>query len=395
MFKDKKNLFVQLLAIIGLLLSVKLAMIYYDANYNKYALSSFCTINEFIDCDGVAKTPYAIFLGIPLAYWGIFLYLTILFLTFVDTLKKIKFLNILEVFKEPEAYITFLGTISFCISMILAGISLNVIHKLCILCLATYFIDLFIALVACKGNLKNLAEAFKTTFSDFVAGAKKYTAIFIALVLLCGSFLAYSETTLNFVPNYKKIKSIMKYRKIKYNPFRVSGNVLGNPDGNVVVEVYSDYVCPHCYINNIMMHQAAAEFKNVYIIHRNMPFDSECNRYMASSMHPKACFMSRGAIAAGKQGNYWGMSSLLYENHPQNMDEMLKYAEQLGFDTDKFIKDFYSDDTKARLNRDIERAAKLDVHATPTMLINGEKIVGTKPYYEIKEKLIQHGARKK
>ena len=36
-----------------------------------------------------------------------------------------------------------------------------------------------------------------------------------------------------------------------------------------------------------------------------------------------------------------------------------------------------------------------DVHATPTMLINGEKIVGTKPYYEIKEKLIQHGARKK
>ena len=87
---NKKTIYLQILSFIGLALAVKLSFIYYNANYNRYALSSFCSINDFIDCDGVAKTIYSQFLGIPLSYWGILLYLTILFLTVVDKLKTIK-----------------------------------------------------------------------------------------------------------------------------------------------------------------------------------------------------------------------------------------------------------------------------------------------------------------
>ena len=42
---DKKNLWIQILAIVGLGLTIDLAYIYYTANYDKYALSSFCSIN--------------------------------------------------------------------------------------------------------------------------------------------------------------------------------------------------------------------------------------------------------------------------------------------------------------------------------------------------------------
>ena len=49
---DKRKLTIQILSIIGFALTIKLAMIYYVANYEKYALSSFCSINDFIDCDG-------------------------------------------------------------------------------------------------------------------------------------------------------------------------------------------------------------------------------------------------------------------------------------------------------------------------------------------------------
>ena len=142
MNNNKKLLFIQILAFVGILLSVELAIIYYNANYNKYALSSFCSVSDFIDCDGVAKTKTSQFLGIPLAYWGIFFYSTVLFLTFVEKLKKIKFLKFLEVFKNPLAYIFVLGLIAFACSMTLAGISLYGIKKLCILCFITYFIDL-------------------------------------------------------------------------------------------------------------------------------------------------------------------------------------------------------------------------------------------------------------
>jgi protein-disulfide isomerase/uncharacterized membrane protein len=391
---NKKNLFIQIAALIGLFLSVELCFIYYNANYNAYALSSFCSINNFIDCDGSARTIYSQFLGIPLSYWGVFLYLTILFLTFVDKLKNIKFLKFLEVFKKPDSYITFLGTIAFICSMILAAISLSVIKKLCILCFATYLIDLLIAMIASDCKFKTLISGFKQTFFDFADGAKKYKKTCAVLILLTAGFLAYSGMTLNFVPNIKTYNSINKYRKMKHNPYRISGNMLGNPVGTVVIDLYSDYVCPMCYINNIMLHKAAKQYKNIKIIHHNYPFDKECNKYLTYNMHPKACFMSRIAIAAKNQGNYWGMSSLLYENKPKNIEEAVKLADKLKFDKEKFIADIDSQETINSLLADIEDGQKANVDGTPTMIINGDKTVGVKPYFKLQEILEKHGAKR-
>ena len=112
-------------------------------------------------------------------------------------------------------------------------------------------------------------------------------------------------------------------------------------------------------------------------------------------MHPHACFMSRGAIAAGKQGNYWEMSSLLYENQPIKMEKMLELAQKLNLDKEKFIKDFESDLTSTEIAKTIIKGENLDIDATPTMFINGEKYVGVKPYYELKEILVKHGAKHK
>lgn len=392
---DKKKLAIQILALIGLVLAIKLACIYYVANYEKYALSSFCSINEFVDCDGAARTSVSQFWGIPLAYWGIFFYITIFFLTIVDKLKNIKFLNFLEVFKNPMSYITFLGSVAFICSMILAGLSVFKIHKLCILCVVTYLIDFIIAIVASSAKPKQFLVSFKDTVLDFIAGAKQYTKTFIVLLILAVSFLCYSGITDNFVPHIKKSKSIMKYRKMTYNPYRVKGNELGAKNGDVVIELYSDYVCPLCYIHNIMLHQAVKEFPNVRVVHHNFPFDKECNPYISVNMHPNACFMSKGAIAARHQGNYWEMSSLLYENQPKNMTEMLKLAEQLGFDKKQFIADLNSSQTLDEIEQELKKTQEMELDATPTMFVNGEKIVGVKPYFELKEILIRHGAKRK
>lgn len=390
---DKKKLTIQILTAIGFLLTIKLACIYYVANYEKYALSSFCSINDFIDCDGAAKSSVSQFWGIPLAYWGMLFYITIFFLTIVDKLKQIKFLKFLEVFKNPVSYITMLGTVAFACSMVLAGLSLFKIHKLCVLCVITYFIDFIIALVASSGKFRQIAADFKTTILDFISGAKKYPKTFIVLLILAVSFFTYSGVTYNFVPHIKKQKAILKYRDIKFNPYRVKGNTLGSEKADVIIELYSDYVCPLCYIHNIMLHQAAKEFSNIKIIHHNYPFDKECNPYISINMHPNACFMARGAIAARNQGNYWEMSSLLYENQPTNMEAMLKLSDELGFNKDKFISDFKSEKTAKEIETELNKAVDLNIDSTPTMYVNGDKIVGVKPYYELKEILIKHGAK--
>ena len=390
---DKKKLAIQILTFVGLLLSVKLACIYYVANYEKYALSSFCSINDFVDCDGAARSTVSQFWGIPLAYWGIFFYLTVLFLTVVDYLKNFRIFKFLEVFKNSMSYIGMLGTVAFICSMVLAGLSIFKIHKLCILCFVTYFIDLFIALVASSGQLKKLVEAFKTTFLDFIAGAKQYTKTFIVLVIIAASFLTYSGVTYCFVPHIKKQKAILKYRDMKFNPYRVKGNTLGAENADVVIELYSDYVCPICYMENIMLHEAVKDFSNIKIVHHNLPFDKECNPYITVNMHPNACFMAKGALAAGKQGNYWEMGSLLYENQPTRMEDMLKLADQLGFNKDKFVQDMESETTAKEIENELVNANNLGIDSTPTIYINGDQVVGIKPYYELKDLLIEHGAK--
>ena len=88
------------------------------------------------------------------------------------------------------------------------------------------------------------------------------------------------------------------------------------------------------------------------------------------------------------------MNSLLYENQPRNMKEMLKLAEELGFNIDKFVSDMESEATKKEVADEINRAAEIDIDATPTMYVNGEQVVGVKPYYQLKEILVKHGAKK-
>ena len=112
-------------------------------------------------------------------------------------------------------------------------------------------------------------------------------------------------------------------------------------------------------------------------------------------MHPKACFMSKAAIAARNQGDYWGMSSLLYENQPKKLADMVKLAEDLNFDIDKFKTDLDSPATIYEINKEIFDGNGLGIDATPTMYINGDKIIGVKPYYELKELMIKYGAKRK
>ena len=99
-------------------------------NFHEVFVPSFCNVNQLIDCDGVSTTEYALSFGVPNAVWGMLLYLVMLMLLFVDRIQK-RFKNtIFDVFENPQSYITALALLSFAISMVLAFISIKVIHKI-------------------------------------------------------------------------------------------------------------------------------------------------------------------------------------------------------------------------------------------------------------------------
>lgn len=392
-----KKISIALIALIGFITTIKLAFIYYDANFNNYALPSFCSINSFIDCDGIAKTTESQFLGVPLAYWGMFFYLFVLVLLIADKLKNFKLFKFMEVFKNPYDYIASLGIFSFTVSMILLTVSLFEIQKLCILCAFTYVLNLLIALISVNFRVKNFINSIKQSVFDFIDAVKqtKYLIAFCIVLVISAVFLTYTTVSMKFAPQVKAYRQspFREFVNAKKNKYAVKGNILGNKDAKIKIYVYSDYQCPICYAHNIMMHKLAKENKNIQIIHKNLPLDKDCNVYLKGQMHPGACLDAKYAIAAEKQGKFWEMNNELFDKKPKTEAEILKIAKHLKFDVDKLVDDANSIETYDELNGDIEKAYNLGINATPTILINGRIVVGIQPYEEY-VKMVKVNVRK-
>ena len=391
----KKRIAIAFISLIGIVTTVKLAIIYYNANFNPYALASFCSVNDFIDCDGIAKTIESQFLGIPLAYWGLFLYSFILLLLFVEKLKNVKCLKFLEVFKNPLDYISSLGIVSFSISMLLLCLSLFEINKLCVLCAFTYLLNLLIGCIATDFRNGGFINSIKQSFYDFIDALKikNYCIAFVLVMLVAVGFLTYTTSSMVFAPQVKQQLEFKEFVKAKSNKYVVSGNVLGDKDAKVKVVVYSDYQCPICYAHNVMMHKLAKEMKNIQIIHKNLPLDTDCNPYLKSPFHQGACVAARYVIAAEKQGKLWDMNDVLFQNKPQTEDAILELVKDQGYDLEKLQKDANSFETSQEIKAQIDEAYKKGIVGTPATLIGNDAYVGMKKYSQYVEWVKELGAK--
>jgi protein-disulfide isomerase len=155
---------------------------------------------------------------------------------------------------------------------------------------------------------------------------------------------------------------------------------LGPADAAVTMTEYASITCPHCaaFNENVFPKIKAAYIdtgKIRYVFHE-FPLDPLA---AASSV------LSR-CIAKGDSEKYFAVTDMLFK---QDWSKVTKPREtlnlvgkQAGLD-ERQVETCLKDDTlfngivASRIN-----AAKLGVNATPTFLINGEKIVGMTPFEE-------------
>lgn len=395
-----KNVILYLLAILGLIATVALAVVYYNANFNPAAGPSFCTDqnNPVVNCDGIAKSVNSQFLGIPLAYWGMLFYLVVILLLGSSKLKNLRGFGWMEVFKNPCSYIATLGLFSFLVSMILALVSFISLKMICVLCVVTYFVNLFIALFASEFSGETFGAAIKTTVVDFLDSLKvqKYLRAFVVVLTLAVIFLAVTGTTYVLTPQVNDVKFMDQLYEKKTNEYAdvAKGNILGAKDAKVVVKMYSDLQCPYCVMENRIMHKVAQDFSNVRIEFVHYPLDNACNKNIQSPFHVGACDYAKLALAAKKQDKLWKMVNILFEEKPGSVNDVYSVAKGEGFDVKKLKADFASADVKNELLADIDEATEMNVQGTPAFSIKGKLYVGVKPYNELKAILIEEGAKK-
>ena len=107
--------------------------------------------------------------------------------------------------------------------------------------------------------------------------------------------------------------------------------------------------------------------KDVNFAYKNFP--------LPATMHPNALPAAKASVAAGKQGKFWEMHDLLFQNSSQLSPEKLKeLAGQIGLDVARWEKDLNAPDVQATIDKDLAEGRSADVSGTPTFFIGGKRV---------------------
>jgi protein-disulfide isomerase len=154
---------------------------------------------------------------------------------------------------------------------------------------------------------------------------------------------------------------------------------------------YSDFQCPACSAYFPLVEQLIREGAgDVRLVYRHFPLPQ----------HKNAVLASRASEAAGKQGDFWGMYRLIFENQKEweNLpsDEartmFISYADKLSLNKEVFETDMDSKEIGDKITEMKEVAAKSGINSTPTFYVNGKRIDNPSGYEEFK-KLISEPAQ--
>lgn len=369
-----------LIALTGFIVSIQLAWIYFKVNFFADAEPSFCTVNEFIDCDAVAKTVYAVFLGVPQAVYGTGFYL---FLTGLALFPFNKF-KFFKNFKNPDSYIFTLATLAVIYSASLWIILSFIVHKVCLLCYVLYAVNILLMIVSKSG--KPALERYKESFGDFISIISDKVWLFIVasgVVFIIAALIAINVTGI-FMSPLDKISTPPKI-ETRTQKYKATGNILGAKNPKLIIHEYTDFECPFCSISNSMLIRLVNETEGVMVVHHDFPLNKDCNGLIKKNVHKFACKAACYSRAAKKQGKYWDYITLLFNNQRELSDsKFIEFAESLNLDINRFKKDAASPEIKKAVKRDIESAKNFGINGTPTYIIGIKKHEGIMKYSDLK-----------
>ncbi len=159
-------------------------------------------------------------------------------------------------------------------------------------------------------------------------------------------------------------------------------SVVGASSTVSIVE-FADFECPAC----ASMHNTFKDFLKDYgdkvtFTYRNFPIHSDADKFAVA------------ALAAGKQGKFWEMHDMMFENQntwsPLSFDKKMEtfagYAQKLGLNMATYNTDLNDPKLAEIVKKDKAAAIAMGVNSTPTIIINNNRvIIGGKSVEDLKK----------
>ena len=145
-------------------------------------------------------------------------------------------------------------------------------------------------------------------------------------------------------------------------------HIRGPLEAPVTLVEYGDFECPYCGQAEPVVRELLRDFGDVRYVWRHLPL---------SDVHPHARLAAEAAEAAADQGAFWEMHDLLLDHQDLlTFGDLVRYAEQLGLDVERFTNQLQDHAGAARVAEDVDSADLSGVSGTPTFFINGRRHYG-------------------
>ena len=348
------------------------------------AKSSFCYINEVLNCDSALTSAYSEWAGLPLAVWGLVVAVILTLLALCLLLKWTE---------TPSFFwliMGFFATLSAGASIVMLGISYFLLKLFCPLCMVLYALSFILFALTLLPIKKHFSALSKKGFYRVLA--------YFLMAWPAGALIAHLifMNLYNVKSMEKTIQLSMKdwhstpIKNTKIKPLLTFGST--KQASRFTIMEFADFLCSHCRNSYYTLKKFKASHPQVRVEYFAFPLD-QCQSERVS------CTLIKAVYCAKKQQKGWYLHDLIFENQKdfipltdaekalekikqkikthttkQTTENTTKQATENNWDWEKWEKCIQSPATKQFVESQIQAGKKLKVTGTPTLFVNGKKI---------------------
>lgn len=155
----------------------------------------------------------------------------------------------------------------------------------------------------------------------------------------------------------------------------------GTAGAPVVIVEFADFECPHCALMRGILQEVVDAFPGKVVLYfKQFPLGHHAHSHTAA----------RATLAAGRQGRFWPMHDLVFQNQGAlSPERFVEFATELGLNVDKFKRDLEDPALYAQIERDRKEAITANISGTPTIYIDGRMYIDDKTPDKLKEYIRQ------